>query len=202
MKIVLHACCGPCSTVPLSDYLEEGHEVCIYFANSNIHPESEYLRRRDTIARFAEEIGVEFVEGPYSINRWMDAIGECRGYGVERCSRCYRLRFEETAEFAEGRGADAMATSLTISPYQFADAINVELIKAAEGHGLAALTADYRQRYSESVQRSRDAGMYRQNYCGCMYSLVEAQEQRNEARAARKAAKVAKRAARGADNAD
>ncbi len=195
MKIVLHACCGPCSTVPLSDYRARNDEVEIFFSNSNIHPESEYVRRRDTIAKYASELGVGFAEGTYSVNAWMDAIGDCRVHGPERCRRCYRLRFAETAEHAVSIGADAIATSLTISPYQYIDIINSALRQAAESAGLEALTADYRNRYRESVQMAREAGMYRQNYCGCMYSLVEAQEQRTAARAARRAAKGAKRLA-------
>ncbi len=202
MKIVLHACCGPCSTVPLRDYLSQNKQICIFFANSNIHPQSEYLRRRDTIAAYAKTLGVDFVEGAYSVNRWMDTIGDCKEFGPSRCTLCYRMRFTETAEFAKSYGADAIATSLTISPYQYTDLINSELARAADNHGLTALKADYREQYKQSVEMSREAGMYRQNYCGCIYSLVEAQEQRAAARKARKAAKAAAKTEKGAAGAE
>ena len=195
LKIVLHACCGPCSTVPLRVLGEQGHDITIFYSNSNIHPEAEYLRRRDTIAAYAAELGIAFVEGTYDPNSWMRAIGDERAYGVERCARCYRHRFAEPAAYAAQVGADALASSLTISPYQFTAAINAELVRAAELAGVQALQADYRDRYPDSVRLSREAGMYRQNFCGCMFSQVEAQEQRDAARARRKAAKAARKQA-------
>ena len=196
MKIVLHACCGPCSTVPLRDLAEQGHELTIFYANSNIHPEAEYLRRLETIKAYAADLGVELAEGVYDPAAWEAAIGEHRAYGVERCRRCYRMRFEETARYAAESGADAIASSLTISPYQFTAAINEELARAAEGCGIKALQADYRPRYHDSVVYSRAAGMYRQNFCGCMYSQVEAAEQRERIRAERRRAKAKRRVAR------
>ena len=196
MKIVLHACCGPCSTVPLKLMAEQGHEVCIFYSNSNIHPEAEYLRRRDTIAAYAAELGIELVEGSYDPNAWIEAIGRHREYGVERCRRCYRQRFAEPAAYAAEIGADAIASSLTISPYQFTAAINEELAAAAEAHGIAAIESDYRGQYHDSVVLSRAAGMYRQNFCGCMFSQVEAQEQRDSARERRRQAKATRRLAR------
>ncbi len=196
MKIVLHACCGPCSTVPLKLLREQGHELCVFFSNSNIQPEAEYIRRRDVAAKYASELGVEFIEGTYDPNDWIRAVGDHRAYGVERCSHCYRMRFAEPAAYAREIGADALATSLTISPYQFTNAINAELKKAADLNGVAALESDYRSQYRLSVELSRAAGMYRQNFCGCMYSQVEAQEQRDAAKLKRERAKAKRRLAR------
>lgn len=196
MKIVLHACCGPCSTVPLRVFSEQGHELEIYYANSNIHPRAEYDLRRDTIASYAESLGVPFAEGAYEPDRWLEAIGEHRDYGVERCRRCYRMRFEETARHAAEVGADAIASSLTISPYQFTSAINEELVRAARQAGVAAIESDYRDRYRDSVIYSREAGMYRQNFCGCMFSQIEAADHREKARAERRLRRAARRLAR------
>ncbi len=189
MKIVLHACCGPCSTIPIDDFLKEGHEIVVYYANSNIQPESEYIRRRDTIAAYAREKNIEFVEGIYNPNLWFDAIGQNTKYSVDRCRACYALRFKECAEYAAKNDACAIASSLTISPYQFTDVINEELKRACEIYGIKAIESDYRSRYEDSVKMSREAGMYRQNYCGCIYSLVEATEQRIQRRRERKLAK-------------
>ena len=95
-----------------------------------------------------------------------------------RCRACYRLRFEETAREAAARGFDTISTTLTISPYQLTDAILEELEAAAERHGLKVDARDFRDRYREATRRSREKGMYRQNYCGCRFSIAEAEEQR------------------------
>ena len=195
MKVALHACCGPCSTVALRELSQQGHETAIFFSNSNIHPESEYLRRLETIEAYADALGISLTADEYAPNRWIDAIGECKEHTPERCRRCYRLRFERTASFAAENGFEAIATSLSVSPYQFTDVINEELEAAAQRHGLVALPADYREMYQDSVDMSREANMYRQNYCGCMYSMVEAAEERAERRRARKAAKLAAKSA-------
>ena len=198
MKIILHACCGPCSTVPLRLFAGQGHELEIYYANSNIHPRSEYELRRDTIAAYAADRGIPFAEGEYEPDRWLEAIGEHRAYGIERCRRCYRMRLEETARHAAEVGADAIASSLTISPYQFTAAINEELVSAAEAAGVEAIESDFRDRYQDSVVYSREAGMYRQNFCGCMFSQVEAAEHRARARAERRLLRAKRRIARSA----
>lgn len=197
LKILLHVCCGPCSTVPIEEFTSEGHELAIFYSNSNIHPKAEYVLRRDTAAKYAGEKGIPFYEGDYDPNNWIEAVGDCRKYGVERCSRCYRMRFAETADFAVEWGADAIASSLTISPYQFTNAINRELKEAAQKVGIEAIESDYRPRYHDSVVLSRAAGMYRQNFCGCMYSQVEAQEQRDAAKAKRLVERARRRVARG-----
>ena len=198
MKIILHACCGPCSTVPLRLLAEQGHELEVFFANPNIHPRAEYELRRDTIAAYAAGQGVPFAEGAYEPDRWLESIGEHREYGVERCRRCHRMRLEETARYAATAGADAIASSLTISPYQFTAAINEELVAAARGVGVEPIEMDLRDRYRDSVVYSREAGMYRQNYCGCMFSQIEAAEHRERARAERKLLRAKRRIARSA----
>lgn len=201
MKIILHACCGPCSTAPLKLLREQGHEICIFYSNSNIHPKAEYQLRRDTIAKYAAEQGVKFVEGTYNPNAWIDAIGEHREYGVERCRRCYRQRFAEPAAYASEVGADAIASSLTISPYQFTQAINEELVSAAQTSGVQALQLDLREQYRDSVVMSQEANMYRQNFCGCMFSQVEAQQHRDKAKKERQLMRERRRMAHSAKDA-
>ncbi len=193
MKIVLHACCGPCSTVPIKEFLEQGHQLEIFFSNSNIHPWAEYVLRRDTAAQYAKSLNIPFIEGTYNPKDWFLAVGDCRTYGKKRCSQCYKMRFLEPAQYAKETGADAIASSLTISPYQFTDEINFRLKEAASEHGVAAIESDFREQYKDSVEMSRNANMYRQNFCGCMYSQIEAQEQREAAAARRAEAKRLKK---------
>ncbi len=193
MKIVLHACCGPCSTVPIKEFLEQGHQLEIFFSNSNIHPWAEYVLRRDTAAQYAKSLNIPFIEGTYNPKNWFLAVGDCRTYSKKRCSQCYKMRFLEPAQYAKETGADAIASSLTISPYQFTDEINFRLKEAASKYGVAAIESDFREQYKDSVEMSRNANMYRQNFCGCMYSQIEAQEQREAAAARRAEAKRLKK---------
>lgn len=198
MKLLLHACCGPCSTEPLRLLLEAGHDITVAYMNSNIHPADEYRKRLATMTAFAHELGVQLVEGPYCPQTWANEAGV---FGTDpadrpnRCRACYRLRFEEAARYAAEHGFDAVGTTLSVSPYQYTDIIREELEAACARWGVQALFADYRPYYPETTKRSKELGMYRQNYCGCAFSKVEAAEERQERKRERQAAKQAKAAA-------
>ncbi|NHM15353.1 hypothetical protein GMI69_01510 [Eggerthellaceae bacterium zg-887] len=114
-----------------------------------------------------------------------------------RCRACYRLRFEEAARYAVEHGFDAIGTTLSVSPYQYTDVIEEELDRAAARHGLDSVFRDFRPYYDEATRRSREAGMYRQNFCGCRFSDTEAQAERQ----LRKAMRAAERAAHAAEHA-
>ncbi len=198
MKILLHACCGPCSLEPVRLLREAGHELAVYYANANIHPEAEYARRLDTLRAWARDEGIPVIEGTYDVAAWEAAAGR---FGAsmdtreERCRACYRLRLEETARYAAAHGYDAVSTTLTVSPYQYTLVIEEEVRRAAEAAGIAAVFEDFRPQYDEATRRSRALGMYRQNYCGCRYSAAEAARERAERKAARAARKAAEQAA-------
>ncbi len=112
-----------------------------------------------------------------------------------RCRACYRLRFEEAARYAREHGFDTLGTTLSVSPYQYTEIIREELERAAAAEGIAAHFEDYRPFYDEATRRSREGGMYRQNYCGCRFSDAEAAAERSERKAARRAAREAEAAA-------
>lgn len=192
MRLVLHACCGPCLIEPLDEFTQAADEVVIVFANSNIHPAEEYERRKETLVAYASDLGASVVELPYDPSAWVEAVAPFVRQGAERCAACYRLRLGEAARYAAENGFDAIATTLTISPYQSADAIRREGQAAAASVGIRWLDRDFRESYADAVRRSRELGMYRQNYCGCVLSDVEARE----ARAARRAERAAAREAR------
>lgn len=196
MRLLLHACCGPCLLEPLDALCAEADEVTVFYANPNIHPFEEYERRRDTLAEYAKVSGIEVVESPYDPALWVRIVGPLADAGAERCRACYRLRLGITARYAAGHGFDAIATTLTVSPYQDSEAIRLEGERAAAEEGVGYVDRDFRERYPEATRRSREIGMYRQNYCGCLLSDVEARrdrEARKQARAAVKAAKAEKR---------
>lgn len=221
-RLLLHACCGPCSLEPVRILRSEGTEPVIFYANSNIHPADEYAHRLETLRAWAEGEGVKVVEGTYDAEAWEATVGrigdaaeakhgvitneegdlegsgeatDARAAREARCRACYRLRFEEAARYAREHGFSALGTTLSVSPYQYTRIIREELERAAAREGIKARFADYRPFYDEATRRSRESGMYRQNYCGCRFSDAEAAAEREERRAARRAAREAERAA-------
>ena len=199
MKLLLHACCGPCLLEPLDALAADADDITIVYANPNIHPIGEYLRRRDTLQAYADRQGVGVVELPYDPAAWMREVGPLAHAGDQRCRACYRLRLGMTARYAAEYDFDAMTTTLTVSPYQDAEAIGEEGERAAAEAGVSYLHRDFRDRYPEATRRSRELGMYRQNYCGCLFSQIEARQQRDDRKAARRAIKDSESVARQPD---
>jgi epoxyqueuosine reductase len=188
MKLLLHACCGPCLIEPL-DRLREGHVITVAYANPNIHPRPEYERRRDTAIGYAAAQGVPFIELPYEPAGWVRAVGPA-AESESRCRACFLHRLGAVAAHAASEGFDAFATTLTVSPYQDAAALRDAAEEAAQKHGVHYLHTDFREAYADAVRRSRELGMYRQNYCGCLVSQVEAGRERAERKAERKARRL------------
>jgi predicted adenine nucleotide alpha hydrolase (AANH) superfamily ATPase len=187
-RLVLHACCGPCLLEPYDALASEADEIVVLYANPNIHDLEEYERRRDTLLAYAEEREIAVEEIAYDPARWMAQVGLFGADKDQRCRACYRLRLSMTAEWAAEHGFDTIATTLTVSPYQDADGIREEGERAAAKSGVMYAGRDFRDRYRDATRRSRHLGMYRQRYCGCVLSQVEAAEQHR--------AKEAKRADR------
>jgi len=182
VRLLLHACCGPCLLEPLDALGAEADSVTVLYANPNIHPLEEYERRRDTLLAYAQTIDADVVELEYDPASWVEAVGPFVGNPPDRCRACFRLRLGETARYAAEHGYDAIATTLSVSPYQDPDALRAEGEAAAESAGVAWVGRDFRERYAEATRRSRELEMYRQNYCGCVISGLEAAR----ARAARR----------------
>ncbi len=192
MRILLHACCGPCLLEPY-DALCGQARVDVCYANPNIHPREEYERRRDTLLSYAADSGIHVIEVPYDQSLWAEAVAEAGEDRRARCRACYRLRIGLVASEAARGGYDAVATTLTVSPYQDPDSIREEGERACARYGIRFLPTDFRERYPAATRRSRELGMYRQNYCGCGPSAIEAEREREDRRAARKAARQAAR---------
>ena len=201
MKLLLHACCGPCSLEPVRLLRAAGHDLTIAYMNSNIAPASEYAHRLDTLRAWAAGESLPVIEGAYDPAAWEACAGRVGEAARDparreaRCRACYRLRFEEAARTAAQQGFDALGTTLSVSPYQYTDVIREELERAAANAGVRPLFQDYRPFYDEATHRSRELGMYRQNYCGCRFSDDEAAQERAERKAQRAAAREAERAA-------
>lgn len=207
-RLLMHACCGPCSLEPIRILRERGLEPHIYYINSNIAPFAEYERRLETIRKWTAEEGIPFTEGPYDPGSWERAVAAVakpacdEGNREQRCRACYRLRFEESAKHASENGYTALGTTLSVSPYQYTEAIRDELEATCAKWGLRPAFEDWRPYYDNATRRSREAGMYRQNYCGCAYSKIEAERERTERKAARKAAQATRAAEQATERAE
>jgi epoxyqueuosine reductase len=189
MRLLLHACCGPCLIEPL-DRLRVAHDVTVAYANPNIHPLREYERRRDTLIAYAGSQSIDAVEFPYEPAEWVRAVAAKTPDKNRRCRACFALRLGAVASYAAANGFEAFATTLTVSPYQDVDALRDAAEEASRKHGVGYCHTDFRAAYPDAVRRSRELGMYRQNYCGCLLSQVEAARERAERKAARSAAKA------------
>ena len=192
MKLLLHACCGPCSLEPVRLLQEAGHDITICFANANIQPREEYDLRLDTLRAWANEEGIPVVDLPYDLEGWRTTAGAVDAAGgprEDRCRACYAQRLEAAAVWGAEHDFEALSTTLAVSPYQLSEVCHEELEAAAARHGLACIWEDFRPYYPTATTRSRDLGMYRQNYCGCLYSKAEADAERAERKAERAALK-------------
>jgi predicted adenine nucleotide alpha hydrolase (AANH) superfamily ATPase len=178
MRIALHACCGPCLLEPYDALAGagEGEDVVVFYANPNIHPREEYERRRDTLLAYAAEKDIRVEELAYDREAWEAAVAGLEDDRAARCRACFAVRLGAVASRAAELGLDAVATTLTVSPYQDPDAIREAGEAVCADAGVGFLVTDFRSRYPEAVRRSRELGMYRQDYCGCVYSVAEARE--------------------------
>jgi len=176
MSLLLHICCGPCATATVAHWRDQGRDVVGFFYNPNIHPLLEYRRRLSGSRDLAALLGLGLAEDlAYDPAAWFADVG---GKGPDRCVACIAQRLDRTAREAAARGFGAFSTSLSISPWQDHDAIVEGGAAAAERHGVAFLYEDLRPLYRESRRLSREAGLYRQKYCGCILSEWERYRER------------------------
>jgi len=170
-KILMHICCAPCSIYPLKELREQGVDVYGYFFNPNIHPFTEFMRRLATLKDYAQ-----FVALPLDVDTAYDLAAFLRGaldYGKDRCRFCYRMRLEKTFKKAIEHKADAITTTLLYSKYQRHDDIRDIGEELSAEHGIPFLYQDFRVGWKEGVQTSKALNMYRQQYCGCIFSEKE-----------------------------
>lgn len=186
--LLLHSCCAPCSTYCV-ECLAPYFSITVFYYNPNISPEEEYKRRADEQREFLRKFDaprpISFMEGEYDPERFYNAVrgleGEREGGG--RCERCFSLRLMETAARAREIGADYFSTTLTISPLKNARAINEAGEEAASLYGVEFLNSDFKKRdgFKRSVELSNAYGLYRQDYCGCVFSKREREEKKGAA---------------------
>ncbi len=180
-SLLLHSCCGPCSTSVIERLLPD-YNITVFFFNPNITDREEYEKRKNTQIEFlnkyarnhvlAESVG--FIEGDYDPTVFFDAVKglENEEEGGRRCAVCERIRLERTAEEAKKRSFDIFATTLTVSPHKNYEAITMIGTELAIRYGLMYLDTDFKKKagFQRSVELSKTYGLYRQNFCGCIFS--------------------------------
>ena len=179
-SLLLHSCCAPCSSYCLQ-YLSEYFSITLLYYNPNIYPEEEYFKRVEEQKRLIEEMDfknpVSFIEGSFDPKEFYNAVKGLENIkeGGERCFRCYELRLREAAEYAKKGDFDYFTTTLSISPLKNAQKINEIGEKLAVEYGVKHLPSDFKKKegYKKSTLLSKEYGLYRQDYCGCIFSKKE-----------------------------
>ena len=170
-KVLLHACCAHCAAYTAEHWRREGYEVTAFWYNPNIHPYSEHQHRLESMERLAQEIDLPLIiaEG-YDMPEYFRRVA---GKESQRCQLCFDLRLAVTAETAREKGFDAFSTTLLISPHQQHETLLKTGNQIAEDKEIEFLYADLRKRYSDSRHITKPMDLYRQQYCGCIYSEWE-----------------------------
>jgi hypothetical protein len=176
-RLLLHSCCAPCSSYVI-EYLSQYFHITVFYYNPNISVQEEYKKRVSEQIRFIEEFPakypVDFIEGEYKPEDYFEAVRgleECPE-GGERCFVCYEMRLRAAAKCALAGGYDYFTTTLTISPLKKSVKLNEIGLKLQEEYGVPYLLSDFKKRegYKRSIELSKEYDLYRQNYCGCVYS--------------------------------
>ena len=175
-KLLLHSCCGPCSTTAITRLSQE-YDVTVYYYNPNIYPEEEFIKRQEAQKQFLQKYNpeIKLIEGKWENNEYEDIIKgfESAVEGGERCKYCFLLRLSKTANLAKTLNYDLFATTLTVSPHKNAKLINEIGAEVGAKVGVEYLPSDFKKQdgYLQSIKMSKEYDLYRQNYCGCKYSI-------------------------------
>jgi predicted adenine nucleotide alpha hydrolase (AANH) superfamily ATPase len=170
-KVLVHVCCAHCAAYTIDYWRQQGHEVSALWYNPNIHPYQEHQNRLESVKTLAKvkDLTLIICEG-YDV---MEYFRRVSGQEIERCRHCFNLRLSKAADIARENGFGAFTTTLLISPHQKHDLILETGIKQAEEKGVRFLYADLRKRFSDSRHLTKPLNLYRQQYCGCLYSEWE-----------------------------
>lgn len=183
--LLLHSCCAPCSSYVL-EYLSEYFHITVFYYNPNIHPREEYHKRVREQEKFIQCLPARypicFVEGKFDQERFYE---KAKGFedareGGERCFLCYEMRLREAAEYAKKKNMDYFTTTLSISPLKNAEKLNEIGVALGKEYGISYLVSDFKKKdgYRRSVELSKEYGMYRQDYCGCIFSKNQREKEK------------------------
>lgn len=184
-RLLLHSCCGPCSSYVIS-YLADYFDLDVIYYNPNIYPENEYILRKKEQIRLIEELDTKnnlgFVDSEYDPDVFISIAKGLEGEkeGGVRCGECIKQRLEKTALYASEKGYDYFTTTLSVSPHKNAQLINKLGFELEEKYGISYLPADFKKKggFLKSIELAKEHELYRQDYCGCKYSLVESENRK------------------------
>ena len=176
VKLLLHSCCAPCSSSVI-EKLENDYDITILYYNPNIEPEEEYLKRKEEQMKFLRLKGINYLDIDYQNEVYKKLV---KGYEQEpenalRCKICYELRLQKTAEIGCEHSFDYFATTLSVSPHKNSDLINELGVNIEKRYNIRYLVSDFKKQdgYLRSIELAREYELYRQSYCGCLYSKGE-----------------------------
>ncbi len=182
-KLLLHCCCGPCATA-VYERLARDYEIICYWYNPNIQPQDEYDRRLEAMRQLAQAVGMELVVEEGGEEAWAEAVAglEDEPEGGRRCDVCFAMRLERAARKADELGCAYFASTLTVSPHKPAAKIDPLGERAGKQAGVEFLAEDFKKRdgFKRSVQLAEEHSLYRQDYCGCIYSRNRPQKTTSE----------------------
>ena len=172
MKVVLHICCGVCAAGVVERLRLEGHDILGLFYNPNIHPEQEYRRRLEAASVVAKQLNFPLAVAPYLPEEWLSEVSglENEPEGGRRCEVCYKVRLKKTYLYMKDNGWDAFTTTLTVSPHKSADVVN-RIGWQVGGDRFLARDFKKKEGFRRATELSKKWALYRQNYCGCIYSM-------------------------------
>ena len=174
-NILLHACCGICSGYPISYLKDMGYSIVVYFYNPNIYPDYEYQKRLEAERTLCNHFDVKLIEAEYNPNEYYDFVKGLENEPEKglRCDKCFELRLRKTAEFAKSIGIRKFTTSITVSPHKNFDKLSKIGFKISEEFEINYLAYNFKKQdgFLKTNKISRELSLYRQNYCGCKFSL-------------------------------
>ena len=174
-KLLLHSCCGPCSTVCI-ERLKEKYDLTIFYFNPNIEPKEEYEKRKEEQKKVCKFFDIPFVDCDYDNFDWHKAVEglEDEPEGGARCAKCFAFRLLKTAQFAKENGFDLFSTTLTVSPYKNTETVNGVGKEISGAVGIRFLEESFKKKdgYLRSVALAKELDLYRQHYCGCLFAKV------------------------------
>lgn len=176
MKLLVHVCCAPCFTYTHKKLVSEGYDVTGFFYNPNIHPAAEYIERKRTLEKYVHRnpVGkVDVVYSSYPMEEFIEGALECMKSGKTRCEFCYRMRLMECVEYASENGYDGFTTTLLLSPHQKHELLRDVGDKIGNKYRVPFHYDDFRVGWKESIGLSKQLELYRQKYCGCIFSEKE-----------------------------
>jgi predicted adenine nucleotide alpha hydrolase (AANH) superfamily ATPase len=184
-SLLLQVCCAPCSSSVL-EKLSMVFDITLFFYNPNISPKEEFLKRFEELKRLNAELGTpaNIIKGEYDHERFLQMSEglEDLEEGGKRCFRCYEMRLRKTASLARSEGYDYFTTTLSVSPYKNAEKLNEIGERLSEEYGIPYLYSDFKKKegYKRSIELSKKHSLYRQDYCGCRFSKMQAEKKRQE----------------------